>query len=463
MIFKIFTLGVLYFVQGLPYGFQDKFIPMYLRSGGLSHTHLSLMKLLLLPWLCKAGFAPLIDLFWTKWLWLMFSLGALTFISFLGMFINTEYFVLMSVWLLLLNLLSAFQDVSVDALALHILQDCEMGHGNTAQVVGYKLGALFGGGILFWVHYYHGWTYLCLSLASLYIMSVVAFLPMFTQHLLMQVNPETPTVSVTEKQTVEEKKDEEDSAPKPFSIEESHENLVRRRHIKKRELPFREEVPPLTSPTSGRRYNASEIPKIIFATKGTIPAILFLLVYKLGERGSLSTFPIFLIDQGVSTRDIGLWSGIFGQLCSLAGSICSGWLISRKWNLYFILHLTLVARSGPIFMQFIIVNLWDTEFSPFLQSVFFFFSVASLCALEFTAGLVTTAIFTLMMACSLKAVPSLQATHYSVLSSVEVAGKLIFSSIAGVLIDVMGIANVYFLFFVLSSFSVFLLRFIDIS
>lgn len=241
---KIFTLGVLYFVQGLPYGFQDKFIPMYLRSSGLSHTRLSLMKLLLLPWLCKACFAPLIDLFWTKWLWLMFNLLILTIISFLGMFISTEYFILMSVWLLLLNLFTALQDVSVDALALQILKDSELGHGNTAQVVGYKLGALFGGGILFWVHYYKGWAHLCLSLASLYIMAMVAFLPMFTQRLMknkVKIDAEERVDKKTDK--VEDKStcDGEVSSagksapPRPFSIEETHENLLRRRHSQRRD------------------------------------------------------------------------------------------------------------------------------------------------------------------------------------------------------------------------------------
>ncbi|GFR20936.1 major facilitator superfamily domain-containing protein 3 [Trichonephila clavata] len=463
MIGKIFTLGVLYFVQGLPYGFQDKFIPMYLRSGGLSHTRLALMKLLLLPWLCKAVFAPFIDLFWTKWLWLMFSLGALTFISFLGMFMNTEYFILMSVWLLILNFLTAFQDVSVDALALHILQDCEMGHGNTAQIVGYKLGALFGGGILFWIHYYQGWTYLCLSLASLYIMSIVAFLPMFTNNLMLRANASVAEKIVKEKKN-DEKEDRGDAVPRPFSIEETHENLVRRRNQAKTDTyHFREEVPPLTSPTTGRRYNVCEIPQIIFATKGTIPAVLLLLFYKLGERGALSTFPIFLIDQGVSTKDIGLWSGICGQLCSLAGSICSGWFISKKWNLYKFLQFGLLVRSIPIFIQFCIVNLWHEEISLVFRSILFFFSASSLCALEFAAGLVTTAIFTLMMSCSLKAPPSLQATHYSVLASVEVAGKLIFSSFAGALIDAMGISKVYFMFFVLTPASTLILRYIDTS
>ncbi|XP_035220582.1 major facilitator superfamily domain-containing protein 3-like [Stegodyphus dumicola] len=465
MIGKIFTLTVLYFVQGLPYGFQDKFIPMYLRSTGLSHTRLSLMKLLLLPWLCKAGFAPLIDLFFTKWLWLLFSLAALTTISLFGIIINTEYFVLMSIWLLFLNLFSAIQDVSVDALALQLLQECEMGHGNTAQVVGYKLGALFGGGILFWVHFYHGWSYLCLSLASLYIMSVVAVLPMYTHNYFTKVKSDGPKRKNSNPTTeLKDETIESHESKRPFSIEESHENLLRKRlNIKKETLESEDETKEakLASSPSDKKYNICEIPQIIFSTKGTIPAIVFLLLYKLGERGALSSFPLFLVDQGVSTKEIGLWSGIFGQLSSLLGSICGGWLIARKWNLSLFLHYVLIARSGPIFLQWIIVNLWYPGIPSVFHSLLFFFSAASLCALEFTAGLVTTSVFTLMMSCSLKAPPTFQATHYSVLSSVEVAGKLIFSSMSGALIDWMGLSQVYFMFFILSSATVLIIRFID--
>ncbi|XP_015931168.1 major facilitator superfamily domain-containing protein 3 [Parasteatoda tepidariorum] len=454
MIGKIFTLGVLYFVQGLPYGFQDKFIPMYLRSSGLSHTSLSLMKLLLLPWLCKAGFAPLIDMFWTKWFWLLISLVSLTIVSFLGIFLSTTYFWLLAVWLFFLNLFSAFQDVSVDGLAMLILQDCEMGHGNTAQVVGYKLGSLFGGGVLFWIHYYNGWSYLCLSLASLYIMSIVAFLPLYTQR-LMTSSFWIPNLS------------EKDKTEKPINkkspvVEETHEELMRQRR-------FRD---PLESSSDSekeeqrkniekkRKYSLHEIPKFVFATEGTVPVIFFLLFYKLGERGALSTFPIFLVDQGVSTKDIGLWSGIIGQLSSLVGSVCSGWLISRKWNLPLFLHYVLIARTVPIFIQWIIVSLWYPNNSEMFKSILFFFSASSLCALEFTAGLVTTAVFTLMMSCSLKAPPTLQATHYSVLSSIEVAGKLLFSSFAGVLIDSYGLGYTYLLFITLSLASLLILRLI---
>ena len=58
---KTLSLGVLYFVQGLPYGFQDKLVPLLLIVRGHSASAVALTRLLLLPWLEKRLLAPLID------------------------------------------------------------------------------------------------------------------------------------------------------------------------------------------------------------------------------------------------------------------------------------------------------------------------------------------------------------------------------------------------------------------
>ncbi|OTF70249.1 hypothetical protein BLA29_011020, partial [Euroglyphus maynei] len=55
-------LGLLYFIQGFPYGFQDKLIPLLLIIKGHSPSTIGFIRLLLLPWLMKALFAPLIDM-----------------------------------------------------------------------------------------------------------------------------------------------------------------------------------------------------------------------------------------------------------------------------------------------------------------------------------------------------------------------------------------------------------------
>lgn len=58
---KTVSLAVLYFVQGLPYGFQDKLVPLVLIERGHSASSVALTRLLLLPWLAKPLLAPLIE------------------------------------------------------------------------------------------------------------------------------------------------------------------------------------------------------------------------------------------------------------------------------------------------------------------------------------------------------------------------------------------------------------------
>ena len=47
---RLSTLGLLYFVQGAPYGFQASSLPVMLRQEGVTFTQLGLMKMLFLPW-----------------------------------------------------------------------------------------------------------------------------------------------------------------------------------------------------------------------------------------------------------------------------------------------------------------------------------------------------------------------------------------------------------------------------
>ena len=57
----------------------------------------------------------------------------------------------LSMLMLFLNLFSAVQDIAVDSLAVELLDQNELGIGNTVQVVAYKAGSLFSGGLLLYV------------------------------------------------------------------------------------------------------------------------------------------------------------------------------------------------------------------------------------------------------------------------------------------------------------------------
>eukprot|EP01046_Picozoa_sp_COSAG06_P059835 COSAG06_NODE_12513_length_1371_cov_1.260220_1_plen_259_part_00 len=55
------VLWVLYFVQGLPFGFQSKSLPLLLRERGFTLRHIGYANLLSVPWTCKFLVSPFVD------------------------------------------------------------------------------------------------------------------------------------------------------------------------------------------------------------------------------------------------------------------------------------------------------------------------------------------------------------------------------------------------------------------
>lgn len=79
-------------------------------------------------------------------------------------------------------------------------------------------------------------------------------------------------------------------------------------------------------------------------------------------------------------------------------------------------------------------------------------------AMLLISGTVTTALFTLMMQCSQRAPPTVQATHYTVLATLEVMGKLTFSVLLGPFTEVLGYQFIFVVFIVLTISVLFLFR-----
>ncbi len=157
-------LFALYFCQGLPGGFLSKALPAILRMQGLSLTVVGFAGALSLPWVLKVLWAPLVDRHghagfgWRK-SWLVPAQ--------LGMILVTATFVVVEpsdglFWVaalfLVLNVLAATQDIAVDGLAVDLLADRELAPGNAAQVSGFKLGNIVGGGVLLAVTGWLGWS-----------------------------------------------------------------------------------------------------------------------------------------------------------------------------------------------------------------------------------------------------------------------------------------------------------------
>ncbi|XP_070078739.1 major facilitator superfamily domain-containing protein 3 isoform X2 [Equus przewalskii] len=192
--------------------------------------------------------------------------------------------------------------------------------------------------------------------------------------------------------------------------------------------------------------------KDLLAVPGTLWTAGFVLTYKLGEQGAGSLFPLLLLDRGVSTPELGLWNSVGAVACSIAGSSLGGALLARHRQPLPLLKSVLRFRLGGLACQTVLLFHLDTPGARLGPStVLRGAALLSLCLQHFLGGLVTTATFTLMMSCSQLAPGALQATHYSLLATLELLGKLLLGTMAGALADGLGLHLCFSLLLALSA------------
>ncbi|XP_017367205.1 major facilitator superfamily domain-containing protein 3 isoform X1 [Cebus imitator] len=420
---KLLPLAGLYLVQGLPYGLQSGLLPLLLRARGFSLTRVGLAKALYAPWLLKLAWAPLVDARGSTRVWLTCSTAGLGLVC--GLLAGLPppgagqagVPAAVAGLLLLLNLGAAVQDVALDALAVQLLEPAELGPGNTVQVVAYKLGAALAGGALLALLPTLSWTRLFLLLAASYWLAAA----------LAWAAPALRRL------------------PRP--------------------------------PPSEQRPHTVHFLRAVLAVPGTLWTAGFVLTYKLGEQGASSLFPLLLLDRGVSAPELGLWNGVGAMVCSIVGSSLGGTLLAKHWELLPLLKLVLRLRLGGLACQTALLFHLDAlgaslgpgtilrgeglvlgreeergqEPGALLTSAFPGAALLSLCLQHFLGGLVTTATFTGMMRCSQLAPRALQATHYSLLATLELLGKLLLGALAGALADGLGPHPCFSLLLVLSA------------
>ncbi|KAM4822468.1 major facilitator superfamily domain-containing protein 3 isoform X2 [Urocitellus parryii] len=190
----------------------------------------------------------------------------------------------------------------------------------------------------------------------------------------------------------------------------------------------------------------------LLAAPETLWTAGFVLTYKLGEQGAGSLFPLFLLDHGASAPELGLWNGLGAVACSITGSSLGGALLARRWEPLLLLRSVLQLRLGGLACQTALLFYLDTPGASvgpgtLLRGA----ALLSLCLQHFLGGLVTTATFTVMMHCSQLAPRALQATHYSLLATLELLGKLLMGALAGMLADGLGPHPCFTVFLVLSA------------
>ena len=300
----------------------------------------------------------------------------------------------LSFLLFLLNLFSSIQDIAVDSLAVNILDENELGAGNTIQVVAYKMGSLFAGSLLLFVREAFGWSPMFMAFSSIYFVALglISF------------------ISISEKKSSTISSENKDPNSKDGSISN---NLAK-----------------------------------IFKVDGTIWMTFFVLIYKLCER-SEQTFALYLVDKKVPKTELAMLSTAI-RAHSIAGSFASGLALTAGYvTAKNIVYAVAILRTFGISLLTLVTIQWGNEPATFEDNYDFYFKYTgffAICLTSVGAGAVTTAVFTIMMQISKKAPDEVQGTHYSMLATCEVLGKLMFAALAGWLIDMFGLQTAFLLF-----------------
>ena len=372
-------LGSLYFVQGLPFGFQANALPLFLRQAGLSLTAVGFSGLLSLPWLLKPLWAPLVDRYgsptfgrrksWIVPLQLCLALACIA----AAFSPPTESLWRLMAIVLAMNFFTASQDIAVDGLAVSTLHEGELGLGNIAQVVGYKVGMLAGGGLLVALFGIIGWHGMFFAMAALCLL-VMAVLTGWRE----------PAAATSEEEKV---------------------------------------------PTS-----TGELMRTLLAAlkrPGTVWLLIAVATYKLGETMADRMFGPFLIDHGFKPEQIGAWFGTWGMVASLIGSTVGGLLASRG-RLLNAIAVAAVFRAIPLAFQGTLVAGWF-EITPATI-------ISATCAEHFFGGALTTTMFAYMMS---QVDKRIGATHYTLLAAVEAIGKSPSGLLSGLIADRLGFGAVF--------------------
>ena len=270
---RLAWLASLYVVQGLPFGFQATALPAYLRETGVSLTEIGFLDLLALPWLFKALWAPAVDRFHSPRLgrrrsWILPLQLLLALVALAAAFAPPDRALGLLLGLVFsANLVAATLDIAVDGLAVDLLEERHLGLGNTAQVVGFKVGMLLGGGLLVWLSGRIGWRGLFGAIAALTFLGWL--------------------ISLTQRE------------PRSAPADVAAPGALRRRL------------------------------KAAFLNADAAKLLVVVGTYKVGEKMADAMYGPFLVDAGYTPAQLGLWLGTWGMGCSLAGSVVGGLLASR--------------------------------------------------------------------------------------------------------------------------------------
>ena len=150
---------MLAFASGFPFGLVNEAIPIYLRTTGASLVDIGHLAKLSLPWSLKWMWAPLVDRHGTRRQWIVSCLAGLAALTLaVGTLDVTRLGPAFWVVLVLVVVLSATQDVAIDAYTIQSTTTRELGVANSVRITLYRVAMLSAGGLLVWLAGRIGWS-----------------------------------------------------------------------------------------------------------------------------------------------------------------------------------------------------------------------------------------------------------------------------------------------------------------
>jgi len=354
---KYFVVALLYFSEGLPFGLINNLLSVYFRVKRISLEEIGLLSLLGFAWSVKILWAPLVDRFGRRYFWILPAQLLLACFSavlaFLDPVSQKSLF-----WLALAGicLASATQDIAADAYTIDILEEKELGPANGIRSAAYRVALITAGGVLVMLSETIGWSLTLVAAGTIMAVLTLAVvsLPSFHQ--------KRPELSVS--------------------------------------LPLWEQyVDPI---------------KRLFLKPKFWTAVIFILLFKVGEAMLVAMSNPFWIDRGFTPGEIGFVVGTLGTLASIVGAIGGGGLTAR-WGilkaLWILGAVQATASLGYTFASLPLAPRYSIYFAALLESL--------------AIGLATAAFLSfLMKLCDKK----FSATHYAFLTILFGLGR----SLAGV-------------------------------
>jgi MFS transporter, PAT family, beta-lactamase induction signal transducer AmpG len=383
---RLATLLLLYFTEGLPFGFQVTALPLLLRERGVSLQSIGFAGVLATPWMFKALWAPWVDRyghrkFGRRKSWIVPTQLGLATCALIAS--RNDHLETLLVLVFCMNAFAATLDIAVDALAVSWVKPSELGMANACQVVGYKLGMLTGGGLLLWAS------------------ARIGYRGMFEVMALLVVCVTVVALTIRE-------------APAPATGTEE----------------ARAAEPHLTLPEIWRLLRAA------LREKATLPLLAVVVTYKAGESLADGMWKPMLFDKGFATVDIGMWNGTYGMIASFMGSILAGLWIRRQPMAAALLGTAALRAIG-------VAGEWWVSATDVAAS-----GVIAVTYVEhFLGGAITTVVFALMMRHTRREIGG---THFTLLASLEVIGKSWLGGFSGVIAAGLGYPSLFAIATVLS-------------